>query len=226
MKIGQFLSEKRHIQPTTVENYRRHLRNLARWMFVIDVSVEELTCDQFLDYLKTKPWGNSMQRGSLNTLKSYLDWAKLKNHKIVTTRKLIPKEKPTDLRFLRKEDLNKLLAACERCQGAMRIRNKAILLVLFDSWVRVSELIDIRLNDLERIDGKLNGIFRVRTKAKSNSGVRHYEDKDISPNGSLDMATYGFESEIITRFRTILTCSSLKYRPTWIPATISAAEQK
>lgn len=75
----------------------------------------------------------------------------------------------------------------------MRIRNMAIIAVLFDSWVRVSELIDIRLDDLERIDGKLSGIFQVRTKAKSNSGIRHFEDKEISPNGSLGMLTAWLE---------------------------------
>ena len=186
MKRSEFLNGKRHIQPTTVENYGRHLSNLEQWLDAERIAVEALTCDRFLAYLQTKPWRNSMQRGSLYALRSYLRWAGLEDHPIITTRKLLPKEKPTGRRFLSKDDLQRLLAACDRSQGAMRLRNKAMLHVLFDSWVRASELIDIRMDDMERVDGKLTGVFRVRTKAKPNAGVKHYEDKAISPNGTLD----------------------------------------
>ena len=186
MEIGLFLSDKQHIQPTTIENYGRHLRNLETWLDAEGIELEQFACEQFKNYLASKPWGNSMQRGSLYALRSYLKWADLPDHPIRRAEKLLPKLKPTNKRFLSHDQYQLLLGACDKGQGDMPIRNKAILHVLFDSWVRASELIDIRMDDLDRDStGALTGLFQVRTKAKSNSGERHYEDKAISPNGSL-----------------------------------------
>lgn len=91
MKTDQFLKESRSFQETTKENYGGHLSNIQEWLQSNSIEIEQLTCEKFLDYLETKPWGNSMKRGSLNVLKSYLHWANLESHELITTRKLIPK---------------------------------------------------------------------------------------------------------------------------------------
>ena len=150
MKIDQFLVDKRRIQGTTQENYERHLRNLEAWAATEQIAIGQLTSTQFIAFLASKPWGNSMQRGSYYALRSYLRWRGHDDHALLEAEKLLPRLKPTNKRFLTHDNLMRLLAACDKCQGHMPIRNRAILLVLFDSWVRASELCDIRLNDLER----------------------------------------------------------------------------
>ena len=203
MRIDQFFEENPRFQETTRENYARHLRNLEAWADTMQIEIAQLSCEKFQAFLKSKPWGNSMQRGSLYALRSYFSWNGCKDHPIVIADKLLPKLEATNKRFLSIDDFNKLLAACDTSQGGLALRNQAILHVLFDSMVRASELCDIQLDDCKTIKiedengehlldangnptERLTGIFRVRTKAKANSGERHYEWKEINPNGSLN----------------------------------------
>jgi integrase/recombinase XerC len=70
----------------------------------------------------------------------------------------LPKMAMKDVAIINPEDMRALLKAAERGRGVWRDRDVAILLTLYGSGLRASELIGLRAQDIDWTEGYEGGI--------------------------------------------------------------------
>ncbi len=105
-------------------------------------------------------------------VKAYLKWEG-DGHPLLEFR--IPRRQSKPQRFLRPDQLELLLAACDSCHKIMAVRNRAMILTLWDTLLRSSEIVRIQLYHLD-LSLKM---LRVDTKATNGKG-RTWETKVFS----------------------------------------------
>lgn len=155
-------------QPTTKAKYKAHLQHMIRY----GITLADATPEQFESYLSSKGTGNADQRQALAALQAYRRWADVDPLDFE-----IPKDENPPTTPITPEQVEKLVQACYATHYLVTgDRNKSIVLTLNDTWVRSSELGDIRLADVDLDTCSL----KVRTKAKARK-PRHWEKKKFSP---------------------------------------------
>ena len=111
-----------------------------------------------------KPLSNSTVQGYIRTLKVFFSWL-LREEYIESnamTRIPVPRAPVKVINTFSNEHINKLATLCHTSNGT-GYRNLAIILLLLDSGIRVSELVNIDINDLDLTEGYI----KIR-KAKGN----------------------------------------------------------
>ncbi len=126
-----------------------------------DVDTERVK--SFLAFLGTQNYSKSTVARKLATLRSFYKFCLrrgyVKNHPLSTIR--TPKQEKRLPKFLELEQITKLLATPDD-GNLLGARDRAMLEVLFSTGVRVSELVDLNLADLD-VEAQL---VRVRGKGK------------------------------------------------------------
>ncbi len=171
MSVSLFLREF-DAEESTKRAYAHHLAYIQEYLNEEGVQLGKVNRADYDKFLSSHDWSNASQRLNLSALKAYLKWAG-DEHPLQDFR--IPRRQSKPQRFLRPDQLELLLDACETCHSLMEERNKAMLLVLWDTLLRSSEVVRIQLYHLD-LSLKM---LRVDTKATNHKG-RNWETKVFS----------------------------------------------
>lgn len=153
--------------PATLRYYRQHLnyflaQPLPRY-------VHEITGEHIKDYLKTKQTAVYMMHGSYRALRAFFNWT-IKEHYYLGTNpvlslkapklphKIIPVIGPTEFKALVKSCGDTFLGR----------RDKAIIFVFYDTGIRLQELTNLKLSDIDLG----NGLLKITGKGNKERMVR------------------------------------------------------
>jgi len=174
--IEGFLLHKRASgrSPNTIRNYRIQLERLCEWLE--DPDMDEVTpqdLERFFIYLKEdyrverigrldiepRPLSPKTRKNAWGTLSAFWRWA-AKEFNIDDPFDVAPvRYHPKPIQPFSREEVQQLLVLCRETEaGAIRPtlkRDRAMLLALLDTGIRVSELIGADIGDLEPDSGRL-----------------------------------------------------------------------
>lgn len=110
-----------------------------------DIQIESLSVSQIKEwkrYLERTRAQNTV-RGYIIRLRVVLSWLRVEGHPVAPVERIsVPKRKKVAVSFLSPEDVQKLIDANDRVQVRInRVRNKAILSLIYSSGIRVSECV-------------------------------------------------------------------------------------
>jgi site-specific recombinase XerD len=154
MQLGEALTlfladcEFMDLAPTTIVWYERMIRPFADWQ---GGDVVDVTRSQMKAYLGEYKAGHSAAstRGAVKALRRFFSWAKdeelidlspMRKIKAPKRGKRIPKD-------VTLSDVRMLLATCDNSRAG--IRDRAIMILLLDSGIRVGGLLGLRLGDVD-----------------------------------------------------------------------------
>jgi integrase/recombinase XerC len=164
--------------PLTIRGYISDLEVFARWIEKtngLPLSPATLTHNTVREYKHHMQSGQKARPATINrhlaALRAYVAWARgsgLLDHnpliglKIVKTQKLAPKwlTKPEQAALLQVVQ-QRVLAAHSSTTQLLALRDQAIVQVLLNTGLRVSELCDLELRDIEQSEH--TGLLRVRS---------------------------------------------------------------
>lgn len=203
-----YLSVEKGCSPLTIRNYKHYLSRLDNWIISNNRNsklqdINQTTVHDFRLYLSKLGLGRKTQSYHAIALRSFLKWLIRNDYQVMAPDKIdLPKVPERQVKFLNGEQVDRLLNAptLSNIQG---IRDKAILEVLFSTGLRVSELTNLNIHqiDFERrefgITGK-GGRARVvflssraadYLKKYLNERKDHFKPLFIRHKGSMDPTT-------------------------------------
>ncbi len=141
------------LSPNTVEAYRRDLLKFEVFAKKRKLTLEGVSRDDLVDFLaglyREKLESRTVAR-HLVTLRNFFRFAQI--HDLITTDPSVNLESPKIRRtlpgYLKLEDVERLLNQPDQ-KTAMGIRDLAMLEVLYSTGLRVSELVGLRIGDLD-----------------------------------------------------------------------------
>lgn len=157
------LPQTRGLSPRTVSNYRDSFVLLLRYLAarhgcdVVNLSLQHLGADDvlaFLDYLETERKNSVATRNAhLAAIHSFARFLATRNpEQMETARRLLSvpiKRGPSrTVEYLEEHEIRAMLEAVSP-QQQDQVRDRALLLTLFNTGARVQELLDIRAGDLQ-----------------------------------------------------------------------------
>jgi integrase/recombinase XerD len=141
------------LSPNTVSAYQRDLVKFEGFAKKRKLSLETVTRDDLVDFLASLYRVNLESRTvarQLVTLRNFFRFAQI--HDLITTDPSINLESPKIRRslpgYLRLEDVERLLNQPDE-KTASGVRDRAMLEVLYSTGLRVSELVGLRMGDLD-----------------------------------------------------------------------------
>lgn len=153
--------------PKTIEWYVSFLGRFRKFLEQRHIpayvdSIDKSHIRDFIRFLQTeaktprtnKALSPATVQGYTRTLKTFFSWLKREdyvNHNIMTTIP-IPKAPVKIIDTFGTDQIKSLISLCQRSDG-IGYRNLSILLLLLDSGIRVSELTNIELSDLDLAEG-------------------------------------------------------------------------
>jgi integrase/recombinase XerD len=145
------------LSANTVEAYHRDLRKFETFAKKRKLTLAAVSKDDLMDFLAGL-YGEKLDSRSvarhLVTLRNFFRFAQIQD--LIATDPTINLESPKIRRtlpgYLRLEDVEKLMNQPDQ-KTAMGIRDLAMLEVLYSTGVRVSELVGLRIGDLDRNQG-------------------------------------------------------------------------
>ena len=165
MKYGyieflNYIKNEKNYSKLTIKSYKE---DLEEFLFVTKLKdiyyASEIDIKKYYKYLYNK--NNSTISRQISTLKSYYKFlCKNSNYSNIMTKFKLPKKKKSLPSFLNYKDLEELISASS--EGDFGERNKLIIEMFYATGVRVSELVNIKLSDIDfsektiRIHGKGN----------------------------------------------------------------------
>jgi integrase/recombinase XerD len=158
--ISMFLTHVRvekGLSPNTVSAYRRDLIKFEEFTKKKKLALENITRDDLVDFLaslyRQKLESRTVARHQV-TLRNFFRFALVQE--LITTDPSLNLESPKIRRslpgYLRLEELERLLAQPDD-KTALGLRDHAMLEVLYSTGLRVSELVHLRVMDLDRSAG-------------------------------------------------------------------------
>lgn len=156
--INDFLNylalERNYQENTTIKNYELDLLQFAEFIQNNNLNYLKLQKDDirsYLKYLDNLHYKNASVSRHLSALRSF--YAYLVNQNIIPDNifKTIssPKKEKKLPNFLQYSEIEKMLDVCQK-DDALSIRNLLIIETLYDTGLRVSELVNIKLADIDK----------------------------------------------------------------------------
>lgn len=144
----------------TYDKYSRVLNDFAKWLEQNDSEETEITAVMILKYskaVKGRKAKNNTLRHYLIILRSFFAWCI--NHKFYTEQPVletdIPKQERIEYDLLTEEEVNRILSGELPFNTKHPIRTKAIIFTFLLTGLRVSELINLRVGDLDLARGSV-----------------------------------------------------------------------
>lgn len=165
----------------TEENHLYTLKSLVR--FLGDRQIESLTRAMVRDWrshMEARNYAPNTIRGYIVKLRVVLKYLRVEGYDVLDPQKIpIPPRASGNIDFILAEDVRKLVEACNVAgsKHINRLRNKAIVALLFSSGMRVSELCrvdiaNVRTNSFSiKTKGGDNEVFFIDSQAR-----RHIDD--------------------------------------------------
>lgn len=153
--IDEFLSylkiDKKY-SINTINAYKNDLEKYYRFMQSKNKNIDNITkkeIEGYLKYLNEEKLSMSTISHNISTIRSFYKFLaidkNLKNSPIELIE--LPKLKKRIPKVLSEEDINKLLTI--KCNNNFDIRNKAMLELMYSTGVRVSELVNLTIYDID-----------------------------------------------------------------------------
>lgn len=150
--LNYLINERNYPNDTTVKNYELDLLNYQDFLKENNLNYLKITKDDirsYLKYLDKLKYKNSSISRHLSSLRTFYGF--LVNEGVIESNifKSIssPKKKKQLPNFLQYDEVEKMLSVCD-LKEPLHIRNRLIIETLYDTGIRVSELVNIKLNDL------------------------------------------------------------------------------
>ncbi len=146
LKLEKWASKK------TIENYSLWLKRFLQ--FAGDISIEEISPILVLKFRKYLTWLWLNQKTidyHIIALRAFLKYLLKNDYKVISPDKLeLNKQPPRKISYLSQQEVDKLFKVAEELEEneAIRYRNLSILHTLYWSWLRVSELINLKLENI------------------------------------------------------------------------------
>lgn len=144
-KFLHYLEFRRGSTPSTIVTYKSILDQFVRSIECTNIS--DLTLkhiDEYADVLSLRGFKPKTYRNKLSVIKSFVQYLYAKELSNIRPESVeIPKDRQGESTYLTKEERDAMLAAAYD-----NVRDYAMLLVLFSSGVRVTELLNIRMSDI------------------------------------------------------------------------------
>ncbi|MFA6846654.1 MAG: tyrosine-type recombinase/integrase [Sphaerochaetaceae bacterium] len=187
--LDVYLPAQRGYSPMTIDSYRDALTVFKRFVeeelheTVFTFCFKDCTRDcifQFLESLKSRGNAPGTRNQRLATLKSYLEFASQTNISIVPIyigAKRIPatKNPEKEREVLSEAALNAIFA--EPKNNRIGIRDKTLMILLYDTGTRISELLNIRLADMHL---KREGSYIIVTGKGSKQRPLYLSEKTVN----------------------------------------------
>lgn len=153
--------------PKTIEWYTGFLERFRQYLTMKDYpyvtdQIDKVHIREFIRYLQTEartPRGNKSLspatiQGYVRTLKAFFSWLTREEYirDNPMTKIPVPKAPVKVITTFNNEQITRLIQLCNKSNG-LGHRNLAILLLLLDSGLRVSELTNIELDDVNLVEG-------------------------------------------------------------------------
>jgi integrase/recombinase XerD len=139
-----YLQSRKNRSDSTVETYGKILAQFID--FLGDKSIELLTIDdidQYADFLFSRGCAVKTRRNKLATLRSFVRYLYIKDLSDIRPEKVeLPEVKHIEANFLTTEEAQGFLKTVND------VRDRALLLTLLTSWSRISECLNIQLEDI------------------------------------------------------------------------------
>lgn len=149
-----YLGTTKNASPNTISNYSLWLRRF--FGFVGDIDVNTIHPMQIMDYRKHLIDDLHLNIKTINyhiiAIRAFLKFCIRHDIPCISPDKLeISKTPPREVHFLNDEEIEKILQAPDEREKAAkkRIRDNAIIQILYGSWLRVSELCNLKLTDIQ-----------------------------------------------------------------------------
>ncbi len=149
-----YLGNTKNASPNTISNYSLWLRRFLG--FVGDIDVNSIHPMQIMDYRKHLIDDLHLNIKTINyhiiAIRAFLKFCIRHDIPCISPDKLeISKTPPREVHFLNDEEIEKILQAPDEREKAAkkRIRDNAIIQILYGSWLRVSELCNLKLTDIQ-----------------------------------------------------------------------------
>ena len=166
--------------PKTIEWYTCFLERYLQFLKLINYPtvidrIDKNHIREFIRYLQTEastPHGNNplspaTVQGYVRTLKAFFSWLTREEYILDNPMNKIPVPKAPVrvISTFNSEQITRLIQLCDRSNG-LGHRNIAILLLMLDSGLRVSELINIDLDDVNLVEGYIKIRFGKGNKER------------------------------------------------------------
>ena len=159
-KFLDFLKYEKNYSENTIIGYSNHLQLFVS--FLNDNNIENVhnvdynLIRKYINYLYDKNYNSKSICNHISSLRSFFKF--LKNEEIISTNPMIlienPKLEKKLPKFLYYEDMEKVLNIPD-ISSDIGIRDALILELLYVTGIRVSELINIKLNDVDYSNNKI-----------------------------------------------------------------------
>lgn len=162
-----YLGNTKNASPNTISNYGMRLRRFL-W-FIGDIDVNTIHPMQIMDYRKflidDLHLGIKTVNYHIIAIRAFLKFCIKHDIPCISPDKLeISKTPPREVHFLSDSEIEKMLSApWDREKNEMkRIRDNAIIQILYGSGLRVSELCNLRLSDIHADSNQFSVVWKGR----------------------------------------------------------------
>lgn len=217
----QRLMQQRKVSTETIHSYRDTFRIYLQYMQEkYKISPSNMKMEYFdLDYLqnfckyleeerKNKPVTINNRMAAIKSFMHYVSELEPEYSAITKRVLMLPaqKQEQTLMDFLSKEEFDSLLAICDT-NTFIGARDKLMLLLLYNSGVRVSELLTIKISDIKKMNQVNHASLRIYGKGRKEREIplwkntvfyinKYIKDYPIGENGELFINKNG---DILTR---------------------------
>lgn len=162
-KFIEYLIIDKKYSDNTVKSYKNDLKKYETFMKNINIqNIKENHIKNYLKYLKENNNDNRTINHNISTLRSFYKFLLIE--KIIKDNPMeyieMPKTKKTLPKTLSIEEIDKLLDI--KLNDHFSYRNKAMLELMYSSGLRVSELVNVKIHDID----VSNCIIRIMGKGK------------------------------------------------------------
>jgi integrase/recombinase XerC len=150
------------LSPATVVNYLADMRGVARWCVELgrDCSLLNLTADDVRAYCRHLRVGRGLSPATVNrhlqAIRKFCDFARqsnlMENNPAADVRPM--QAPPTSRRALDADEIARLLEAAQAGRPSLVKRDYAIIQLLLQTGIKVGELTELQLTDIELTDGR------------------------------------------------------------------------
>lgn len=161
-----FLKKERNYSELTIKNYEKDLENYQDYLKCHNISYLKITRDEIREYLKfldESRLSNATISRMLSSLRGFYSYLMIQEKVKINPFKIIknPKKEKKLPKFLSYQEFIELLDKLKK-DTDLSVRNRLILELLYATGLRVSELVNIKLKDIDmnektiRVTGKGN----------------------------------------------------------------------
>lgn len=145
----RYLKDYKNYSDLTIKSYGIDLREFSEYIKKNITSVTKEDIKKYLNYLFIKEDKNKTVSRKISTLKSFYKF--LKENEVITINPAsnikYPKKEKTLPKFIPYNELESMINVSK--EGKFGVRNNLIIELLYATGTRVSELVSIKLNDID-----------------------------------------------------------------------------